>query len=240
MENKRIVSIHQPNLFPWLGYFYKIFTSDIFILLDDVQMQKTGSNYTNRASVLNLNGETKFLTIPIPRPSGVQLISEVVIVDKLWQKKFIGFMQSNYSRAKFYKKNKEIIFNLVDNDISNLADFNSNFITEICENLELSHCEIAKSSNLDTMASSTERLVDLVNAVEGTIYLSGHGGVNYQDEQLFSQNQIELNYIDYPDFAYDQIGSPMPIKGLSIIDAIFNIDFEGIRDMFNQSLEDPR
>ena len=33
-----IVSIHQPNYLPWLGFFNKIKQSDLFILFDDVQI----------------------------------------------------------------------------------------------------------------------------------------------------------------------------------------------------------
>ena len=31
----KIVAIHQPNYIPWLGYFYNIFQSDVFVFLDD-------------------------------------------------------------------------------------------------------------------------------------------------------------------------------------------------------------
>ena len=32
-----IISIHQPNYLPWIGYFNKIARSDIFVIFDDVQ-----------------------------------------------------------------------------------------------------------------------------------------------------------------------------------------------------------
>ena len=45
-SDARICAIHQPNFFPWLGYFDKTVRADIFVLLDDVQYQKTGGNWT--------------------------------------------------------------------------------------------------------------------------------------------------------------------------------------------------
>ena len=229
---KKIVAIHQPNLFPWLGYFYKIYLSDAFIILDDVQMQKTGSNYTNRSAILNVNGSTNFLTIPVPRPTGTQLIRDVRIIDESWRKKFSGTIQANYSRAAFYKKNRDLIIDLINRESSSLNDFNQTIIFEIFTQLKIGPREFSSSSSHSLNSSSTERLVDLVKAVNGNTYLSGNGGVNYQDEEIYTQNNIELSYVNYPSFNYDQIGSPVFVTGLSIIDAIFNIDYEGIREIF--------
>ena len=75
-----IVGIHQPNFMPWLGYFYKIMQSDIFIFLDDVQFQKTGASYTNRVS-LNINSESKYFTVPIKRPSGLWTINNTCFIN---------------------------------------------------------------------------------------------------------------------------------------------------------------
>ncbi len=34
------VGIHQPETFPWAGYFNKMMNSDLFIILNDVQYKK--------------------------------------------------------------------------------------------------------------------------------------------------------------------------------------------------------
>ena len=67
-----IVGIHQPNFFPWFGYFLKIARSNKFVFLDDVQISNT-SSYVNRTSI-NINGQAKWLTAPIRRTQKEQTI----------------------------------------------------------------------------------------------------------------------------------------------------------------------
>ena len=56
-----IVGIHQPNFFPWLGFFDKMVHCDVFILLDDVQFIKRG--YQNRVQLKYPTGSNWF-TLP--------------------------------------------------------------------------------------------------------------------------------------------------------------------------------
>ena len=46
-----LVAIHQPNFFPWLGYFDKIRRADIFIFLDAVAYPRAGSSGMGRGSI---------------------------------------------------------------------------------------------------------------------------------------------------------------------------------------------
>ena len=73
----RVVAIHQPNFFPWLGYFDKIARSDVFIFLDDVQFPKTGGVWSNRVKIL-IGGEARWSTAPIDRSfTGTRKICEM-------------------------------------------------------------------------------------------------------------------------------------------------------------------
>ena len=62
----KVVAIHQPNFFPWLGYFNKIARADVFILHDNVQFPKTGGTWMNRVRIL-VNGGPSWLTMPVRR-----------------------------------------------------------------------------------------------------------------------------------------------------------------------------
>ena len=39
------VAIHQPEHFPYMGFFEKMKSSDLFVILDDVQYKKNNSQH---------------------------------------------------------------------------------------------------------------------------------------------------------------------------------------------------
>ena len=226
MDN-RVVGIHQPNFMPWLGYFYKIKQSNIFIFLDDVQFQKTGASYINRVSIA-INTQSSYLTVPVKRQSGVWNINETEFSDQRWKKKIIGTLQNNYAKADFFKENKEFVFELINFTSNDLASYNMNFIKEVSMRLGIKTAFV-KSSDFKIDTTSTQRLIDLIKKVDGNVYLSGSGGDNYQDKELYQQENIKLIYNKMPMFEYKQYKNDKFIMGLSVVDAIFNIGFEGIK-----------
>jgi len=227
MDNQVTVAIHQPNFMPWLGYFYKIWQSDTFIFLDDVQFIKTGSSYTNRVSI-NISGKSSYLTIPIKRGSGVQQINETEVLNQKWKKKFIGTLQANYAKTPYFNENREFIFELINFEADNLADYNINFIVAISKKLNF-NTTFKNSSDFHIKTESTQRLIELIQGVNGSNYLSGEGGDNYQEHQQYKDNEITLLYNKMPNFTYNQPKADSFIGGLSIIDAVFNIGFESLK-----------
>ena len=92
-----IAAIHQPNFFPWLGYFRKMVVADKFVFLDAVQIIKKGGSWANGVKVL-VNGDGKWITVPILRGHGVQNINQVIINNSVpWQKKVIKTIKQNYT-----------------------------------------------------------------------------------------------------------------------------------------------
>ncbi len=232
MGNK-IVGIHQPNFMPWLGYFYKIAQSDVFIFLDDVQIQKTGASYTNRVSINN-NATNQYITMPIKKQSNHLNINNVKYFDERWKKKLLATLQGCYAKAPFFKEHREFIFNLINFKAKNIAEYNINFIEKISQKLALD-TKFLKSSDFNISTTSTHRLIDLIKKVDGNIYLSGSGGDNYQEHKMYEKENIKLIYNKMPKFEYKQLKTDNYISGLSIVDAIFNIGFENLkRELYNE------
>ncbi|MGE5308553.1 MAG: WbqC family protein, partial [Deltaproteobacteria bacterium] len=69
-----ILSVHQPQYIPWLGYFDKIARSDAFVFLDCVQYK--AREYQNRNRIRRKGG-SMWLTVPVVS-NGRQPIREVL------------------------------------------------------------------------------------------------------------------------------------------------------------------
>ena len=82
------VAIHQPEHFPYLGFFQKMKESDFFIFLDDVKFKK--NNFQNRNRFLNKNGNEEWFTVPVEKKANSKLIKDVLVAeDSGWKKKLI-------------------------------------------------------------------------------------------------------------------------------------------------------
>ncbi|MCK5427294.1 MAG: WbqC family protein, partial [Thermodesulfovibrionia bacterium] len=72
-----ILSVHQPQYIPWLGYFDKIDKSDCFVFLNEVQYKPR--EYQNRNKVRTKDG-WMWLTVPvISKGMGKQQINSIRI-----------------------------------------------------------------------------------------------------------------------------------------------------------------
>jgi hypothetical protein len=150
-----------------------------------------------------------------------------------WQRKIIRSLELNYAKCDYYKTNKEFIFDLINRNSENYSEYNINFITEISKKLDFKTVfEISSQIDKDSIQNATDRIVKLAKSVNATHFISGRGGDNYQDHNLYKENRIELIYSDFIDFPYKQYKSEEFMKGLSIIDAVFNIGFENLKEHF--------
>ena len=225
-----IISIHQPNFFPWIGYFQKICLSDTFVFLDNVQIQKTGASYTNRVT-LNFGGSAHYVTAPLARCQGFEDINQSTFANNLWKSKFIKSLQTYYGKSTFFKEYSSCVFDLINSTTNNISDFNINSIITLSRLFGF-EVNFVRSSTLETSADPTQRLIDIVKALKAGSYLSGSGGANYQDENAFRNQGIQLLYCSRPSLQYNQLQTNEFIPGLSILDAIFNIGVDNVKQYF--------
>ena len=80
-----ILSVHQPNYFPYPGFFHKVKLSDIFVVLDNVQYAK-GSN---RNKIITSKGWT-WITVPINKTHKFSRVQKLKLITKLIGHLYIG------------------------------------------------------------------------------------------------------------------------------------------------------
>ncbi len=229
-----VVGIHQPNFLPWLGFFDKVARSDIFIILDHVQYPKSGGCWTNRVKLLFVDGNAKWVTVPLRRSgTGFQDINKVTIDNsKNWQQKLLKTLQRNYSRTPYYRETISFLEPLILNRADNLSEYNISSILALKKALNISS-ECIVSSEYNPSGSSNEMLISLIREVCGTEYLCGDGAYGYIREEMFAASGIRLTYQNFIPAVYPQVGVQQFIPGLSIIDALMNVGFEGVKQLIN-------
>ncbi len=226
------VAIHQPNFFPWLGYFDKISRSDVFIFLDHVQYQKTGGLWSNRVQLL-IGGTAQWITAPLDRGfHGVRPVNAMkFLAQHPWRQKFVKTLAANYAKALFFGEILRFIEPLIMNSEENIARYNATAILAICEKLDLPTSKIKWSSQSDCEGQSNEMLISLIRAVGGNTYMCGGGAAGYQEEALFSAAEVDLMHQSFKHPVYDQCIQSDFVPGLSIIDALMNCGFLGAKSM---------
>ena len=217
---RKIAVIHQPNFLPWIGYFYKMMKSDIFIFLDDVQYVKR--SLVNRNKIKTSQGEL-YIRLPLfQKGKYKQLINECKLHNKEDSFKiFVRTIDANYSKSKYFKNYFADICDILNQNIDNLVDLNILFVEWILNILGVK-VDFKKSSELNNInGTSTEKLVSICKEVGANEYLSGFGGAKYQDETIFKKANIKLTITDFEHPVYEQLWGEF-VPNLSVIDLIFN------------------
>jgi hypothetical protein len=231
MAASRLVAIHQPNFFPWLGFFDKLRRCDVFVLLDSVQFSK-GSR-TNRTQIL-VSGSPQWITAPVRRLGTDQLIQDVLIDDQRdWRSKVIKTLHASYARAPAFAASMPMLEALIADPSSRLADYNEHAIRRLAQELGLTGTSIVRASELEVSGRSTQLLVDIVHALGATAYLAGGGAGGYQDNELFAGAGVELVFQRFEPPAYPQL-TATPAPGLSIIDALMQCGAEGAAELLSR------
>jgi hypothetical protein len=236
MTIRRLVAIHQPNFFPWLGYFNKIIRSDVFVVLDNVQMSKTGGTWSNRVP-LAIGGKSAWITMPIDRSyHGTRLINEIKLQNTPWREKVLRTIKMNYARTPYFTEAFPFISALMECKNETISAFNFNAIKSILMKLNLPIEKLVCASDLHAEGAATDLLIAIIQQVNGNAYMCGGGASGYQEDAKFSAAGIELIYQSFKHPRYYQNTNPEFVEGLSIIDAMMHCGFAGTRALLAESV----
>mgnify|MGYP001286647470 FL=1 len=223
----RTCAIHQPNFMPWLGYFYKIANSDVFVILDNVDILLGSSKaITNRVKIKTQMGE-QWLTVPIKKGDS-KLIKDIKVQDNNWRIKLLKTIQQNYGKTAYFSKIFPLVEQLILFQTENLSAYNTNIITIISKHLGINTPIILASELTNISTDRNQRIIDICKNLNCNTYLSGKGGTKYHDISLFNNNNINIHLTNYTHPVYNQLYGDF-VEGLSVIDYLFSNSMEGLK-----------
>ncbi len=164
------VGIIQSNYIPWRGYFDFIASVDLFVFHDDLQYTKGDWRNRNR---IKTSGGLKWLTVPVKYLRTSQLIDETAIdYTEQWQKAHINRFTGNYTKAPHGKAAMEILQEAFSGNHTTISCLSIHLIRMICAYLSIT-TPIVMSRDFNACGEKTERLIDILEKVGATVYLSG-------------------------------------------------------------------
>ena len=210
-----IVTVHQPDFLPWLGFFKRWKQSDAYIVLDDVQFIRRG--WHHRDKIKTAQG-VKWLTVPVKKKSRYyKKISEVEIdYHENWQQSHFGIVKAAYSKAENFDLVFDTFTNIYLKNHRFLIDLNMDFLKFCAAQLRID-TPVLKASSYFTKETKSRKLLELVNAVGGSVYLTGSGSMDYLDEKIFSEAGVEVRWQKYEHPIYPQLHGKFE-KMLSVLD----------------------
>ena len=215
-----ILSVHQPNFIPWIGFFHKIIESDLFVILDTVQYPR-GKSVANRNKI-KIGNDFHEIVVPISIPKGHEgkvNYFEIKFGDDRWNKKILKTIEMTYSKSLFFNDYYSYFQNLFNSN--NFCQMNIDFILFVLKHLNI-QTEIVLLSDLKKgFEKKNDLIIGLCNHFSADIYLSGSGASKYNDEEKLVENNITLVYQNYKPKVYTQVKGDF-IPYLSIIDLLFN------------------
>lgn len=216
------IAIHQPNYLPYLGFFDKLKKVDIFVIYDDAQFNK--GDFQHRNKIRTFHG-WKWLTVPVEKKripvNKIRIRNEFMTKHTKWSNLHFREIEYNYKDAPYYAMYKDELETIYMNTYDKLVDLNMDIINFFINAFNIK-TKVILSSELGLTSKSTERLVEIVEAFDGDLYLSGPMGCNYLDNSLFEDRDIKLEFQDFHHPAYKQCHEGF-IPNMSSLDALFNI-----------------
>ena len=215
----RRVAICQSNYIPWKGYFDLIHDVDVFLFYDDVQFTK--NDWRNRNRIKTPAG-LHWLSIPVGTDLN-RLICDVTMEDARWQHSHWKTLAQFYGAAPFFKLYEGYLRGVyLDTRWRNLSALNQALIQTIARDVLGVKTEFLHSSDFACEGRKEDRVLSLIEAVKGEVYVSGPAGKSYLTPARFNERGIGLVWKDYAGYPeYPQFHPPFE-HAVTILDLLFH------------------
>lgn len=247
-KESRIVAIHQPHYFPWLGYFDKMAKVERFVIMDQVQF--VPRSYMSRNSFVDRNGEIMRLSLIVSKTGHreKELRQIEVINCEEWQNKHALALKKSYQYMPYYEEVMNEIHGIFEKPYSKLIDVQMDTIISMCRMLDI-NTELVFQSDLsiepsimpdDSLSEEEQKqirrcmdVIHICTAAQASGYITGRGkSLEFVDPNLFEKNHIKLALQDYTCPVYQQRHTREFVPNISALDFLFNCGIEEARRIF--------
>jgi len=228
------VVISQSMYFPWVGFLEQLRLADVFVLYDDVQFSK--GSFTNRVQIKSPSGP-RWLSVPLPGLHLGQCIDEVRLDERHdWRRQHRDQLVQAYRKAPFSADMLALVNAVFAHPVTTLSELSYASVMAQADYFGLSsHLRLYDAATLGIPGSSSQRVLDIVRAVGGTVYITGHGALNYLDHEAFEAAGVTIRYMRYRRLAYPQLhGEFTPY--VSALDLVANCGRFGIDYICSESI----
>ena len=231
---KKTVVIHQPDFLPYIGFFHRLIRADVFVVLDNAQyVNGTSQSWMNRDKIKTDQGE-KWLTVSVKKAAKQTPINQIELSKSSeWKEANLNLIRNNYRKSPHFNEIYPYLEKLYAYEGNLLYEFNLDSIRMLMKLFNIRIDEVY-SSNLNAIGKKNELLVDILQKVGATEYLSGVGAKVYFESQPYEEAGIDVVWQDFIHPVYPQLyGSFIPY--LSSIDLLFNCGIEESRKILRSS-----
>ncbi len=223
-----LLSIHQPNYWPYPGLIGKIAHSDEFLFLTKVQLDKSSWQSRNR---IRIKEGWKYLAVPvISKGKEEQKIKDTMISNQTnWRNQHLNAIKFAYQKAPYYKRYEPFIKDLYKRKWEYLADLDIYIMEYILEELDI-RTKLIYDRDLEITGEKNELLIDICHQLGADQYMSNKGSENYVEIEKFNAEKIDHIYIDYKGVTYPQVYEGFE-ESLSILDMLMNCGPEMTREI---------
>ena len=192
------VTIHQPDLLPYSGFWFKMATCDAFILSVHDQFQKHG--YQRRVKMRDAWCSHQLVGKPALVP-----INTIEVADG-WQQRITDVIRGRYAGATYFStRGAELVDRILACEGRRLDEVNIAMIEAVREMLGIETRLVVTEPPRE---AATNRLIEQVTSIRGTSYLAGQGGRAYMGddaEAVFAAHGVELLWSDHQHSTGDSI-----------------------------------
>ncbi len=219
-DGRLTVVLLQSNYLPWKGYFDLIAGADLCVFHDDVQYTK--QDWRNRNRIKTPRG-TEWLTIPCGTDER-RTIAEVTLTDPAWQATHWKRICASYDAAPWFSTCAAFLEDCyLRQRWSSLSELNQHLIRHISQEVLGLPTAFDDTRRYGLTARKAARVLELLEKVGATDYLSGPAAQDYLREEDFLARGITVRWMDYSGYReYEQLYPPFE-HGVSIIDLLAHV-----------------